>query len=270
MFFPVIRLKIYFLLFNNQDTRVRMIDCSGKNALVTGSGRGIGREIALRLASAGANVAVCDVDGATAQSTAHEIESLGRKAVALQADVAKASDIAALFTAFFQVFSSIDILVNNAGITRDGLIVRLKEDDWDTVLAINLKSAFLCCKEAARSMLKARSGKIINVASVVGINGNAGQVNYSASKAGLIGLTKTLAKEFATRNIQVNAVAPGFIQTAMTDKLTDAERAKLLALIPMQRLGSPRDVANAVVFLSSPLSDYITGDILVIDGGLIL
>lgn len=247
-----------------------MIDCSGKNALVTGSGRGIGREIALRLAQAGANVAICDVDGATAQSTAREIESFGRKAIALQADVAKASDIAALFAAFFQTFPTLDILVNNAGITRDGLIVRMKEEDWDAVLAINLKSAFLCCKEAARSMMKARSGKIVNIASVVGINGNAGQVNYSASKAGLIGLTKTLAKEFATRNIQVNAVAPGFIRTAMTDKLTDADKEKLTSQIPMKRLGSPLDVANAVVFLSSPLSDYITGDVLTIDGGLIL
>jgi 3-oxoacyl-[acyl-carrier protein] reductase len=247
-----------------------VIDCSGKNALVTGSGRGIGREIALRLAQAGANVAICDVDGATAQSTAREIESFGRKAIALQADVAKASDIAALFAAFFQTFPTLDILVNNAGITRDGLIVRMKEEDWDAVLAINLKSAFLCCKEAARSMMKARSGKIVNIASVVGINGNAGQVNYSASKAGLIGLTKTLAKEFATRNIQVNAVAPGFIRTAMTDKLTDADKEKLTSQIPMKRLGSPLDVANAVVFLSSPLSDYITGDVLTIDGGLIL
>jgi len=247
-----------------------VIDCSGKNALVTGSGRGIGREIALRLAQAGANVAICDVDGATAQSTAREIESFGRKAIALQADVAKASDIAALFAAFFQTFPTLDILVNNAGITRDGLIVRMKEEDWDAVLDINLKSAFLCCKEAARSMMKARSGKIVNIASVVGINGNAGQVNYSASKAGLIGLTKTLAKEFATRNIQVNAVAPGFIRTAMTDKLTDADKEKLTSQIPMKRLGSPLDVANAVVFLSSPLSDYITGDVLTIDGGLIL
>jgi 3-oxoacyl-[acyl-carrier protein] reductase len=222
------------------------------------------------LAQAGANVAICDVDGATAQSTAREIESFGRKAIALQADVAKASDIAALFAAFFQTFPTLDILVNNAGITRDGLIVRMKEEDWDAVLAINLKSAFLCCKEAARSMMKARSGKIVNIASVVGINGNAGQVNYSASKAGLIGLTKTLAKEFATRNIQVNAVAPGFIRTAMTDKLTDADKEKLTSQIPMKRLGSPLDVANAVVFLSSPLSDYITGDVLTIDGGLIL
>jgi 3-oxoacyl-[acyl-carrier protein] reductase len=245
-----------------------VIDCNGKNALVTGAGRGIGREIALRLAQAGANIAVCDVELSTAQNTAAEIESLGRKAVALQADVSKASAVADMFAAFFRVFPALDILVNNAGIIRDGLIMRLKEEDWDLVLNINLKSAFLCCKEASRHMMKARYGKIVNIASVVGMMGNAGQVNYSASKAGLIGLTKTLAKEFATRNIQVNAVAPGFIQTAMTDKLSASEKERLAADIPTQKLGVPLDVANAVLFLSSPLSDYITGQVLAVDGGL--
>ena len=245
-----------------------MIDCSGKNALVTGAGRGIGREIALKLAQAGANIAVCDVDLATAQSTALEIEKLGRKSLALKADVSKASDISEMVTAFLGTFASLDILINNAGITRDGLIMRMKEEDWDLVLDINLKSAFLCCKEASRHMMKARSGKIVNIASVVGIMGNAGQVNYSASKAGLIGLTKTLAREFASRNIQVNAVAPGFIQTAMTDKLSAAEKEKLSAGIPSQKLGLPVDVANAVLFLASPLADYITGQVLAVDGGL--
>ena len=245
-----------------------MIDCKGKNALVTGAGRGIGREIALRLAQAGANVAVCDVDLSSAQNTAMEIESLGQKALALQADVSKANAVADMFAAFFQAFPILDILVNNAGITRDGLIMRMKEEDWDLVIDINLKSAFLCCKEASRHMMKARCGKIVNVASVVGIIGNAGQVNYSASKAGLIGLTKSLAKEFATRNIQVNAVAPGFIQTAMTEKLSAVEKEKLAANIPVQKLGVPLDVANAVLFLSSPLSDYITGQVLAVDGGL--
>jgi 3-oxoacyl-[acyl-carrier protein] reductase len=244
-----------------------VIDCSGKNALITGAGRGIGREIALRLAQAGANIAVCDLDINTAQSTAKEIEATGRKAIALKADVSKSSDVEELFAIFFKTFKTLDILVNNAGITRDNLIVRMKEEDWDLVLGINLKSAFLCCKEAARPMMKARSGKIINVASIVGVNGNPGQVNYAASKAGIIGLTKTLAKELATRNIQVNAVAPGFIKTPMTDKLSDAEREKLAAQIPMQRLGSPVDVANAVMFLASPLSDYITGNVISIDGG---
>lgn len=245
-----------------------MIDCKGKNALVTGAGRGIGREIALRLAQAGANVAVCDVDLSSAQNTAMEIESLGQKALAFQADVSKANAVSDMFAAFFQAFPILDILVNNAGITRDGLIMRMKEEDWDVVIDINLKSAFLCCKEASRHMMKARCGKIVNVASVVGIIGNAGQVNYSASKAGLIGLTKSLAKEFATRNIQVNAVAPGFIQTAMTEKLSAVEKEKLAANIPVQKLGVPLDVANAVLFLSSPLSDYITGQVLAVDGGL--
>ena len=181
-----------------------MIDCKGKNALVTGAGRGIGREIALRLAQAGANIAVCDVDLSSAQNTAMEIESLGQKALALQADVSKANAVADMFAAFFQAFPILDILVNNAGITRDGLIMRMKEEDWDLVIDINLKSAFLCCKEASRHMMKARCGKIVNVASVVGIMGNAGQVNYSASKAGLIGLTKSLAKEL---NIPVIALS---------------------------------------------------------------
>jgi 3-oxoacyl-[acyl-carrier protein] reductase len=247
-----------------------VIDCSGKNALVTGGGRGIGREIALRLALAGANVAICDVDLATAQATAQEIEALGRKSLAVKTDVSNASDVAALFASFLDVFPTIDILVNNAGITRDNLIMRMKEEDWDLVLAVNLKSAFLCCKEASRHMVKARSGKIINIASVVGMSGNASQVNYSASKAGLIGITKTLAKEFGTRNIQVNAVAPGFIQTAMTDKLSPEAKEKMAGPIPMKRLGLPIDVANAVLFLASSLSDYITGCVVPVDGGLVM
>jgi 3-oxoacyl-[acyl-carrier protein] reductase len=247
-----------------------VIQLAGKNALVTGAGRGIGREIALTLAKAGANIAVCDLDAATAQSTSEEIRALGRSSIAIQCDVSKASEIAQAVATFASSFSTLDILVNNAGITRDGLIVRMKEEDWDLVLTINLKSAFLCCKEAARMMMKARSGKIVNIASVVGIMGNAGQANYSASKAGLIGLTKTLAREFSSRNIQVNAVAPGFIQTAMTDKLTPQEKEKLASQIPMQRLGRPLDVANAVLFLSSGLSDYITGQVIPVDGGLVM
>jgi 3-oxoacyl-[acyl-carrier protein] reductase len=247
-----------------------VIQLSGKNAFVTGAGRGIGREIALTLAKAGANIGVCDVDLATAQSTAAEVQALGRKALALRCDVSKASDIAETVSAFCTQFPVIDILVNNAGITRDGLLVRMKEEDWDLVLAINLKSAFLCCKEVSRLMIKARFGKIVNIASVVGLTGNAGQANYSASKAGLIGLTKTLAKEFAGRNIQVNAVAPGFIQTAMTDKLSAPDKEKLASQIPMQRLGAPLDVANAVLFLSSSLSDYITGQVITVDGGLVM
>jgi 3-oxoacyl-[acyl-carrier protein] reductase len=247
-----------------------MINLSGKIALVTGGGRGIGKDIAMRLAEAGADTGVCDIDPESAKQTAAEIENLGRKSFSIKADVSNAGDVEAMFSAFLGAFGRIDILVNNAGITRDGLIVRMKEADWDSVLNINLKSAFLCCREVARPMMKAHYGKIINIASVVGLMGNAGQANYSASKAGLIGLTKTLAKEFASRSINVNAVAPGFIQTAMTDKLSPQDREKLAQHIPMQKLGSPLNVADAVLFLASGLSDYITGQVLTVDGGLVM
>lgn len=247
-----------------------MIDLKGKTALVTGGGRGIGREIAMRLAQAGCSVAVSDIDIVTAQSTAKELEALGVRSLALKADVADAAEVEKMFKDFIDAFGVIDILVNNAGITRDGLLVRMKEEDWDLVLRVNLKSAFLCSKEAGRHMIKARRGKIVNIASVVGIMGNTGQANYSASKAGLIGLTKTVAKELASRSVNVNAIAPGFIRTAMTDKLSDAEKIKLSSAIPMQKLGSAADVADAVLFLSSPLSDYITGQVLPVDGGLVM
>ena len=247
-----------------------MIDLTSKTALVTGGGRGIGREIALRLAQAGCSVAVSDIDATTAGSTARELEALGVRSLAITANVAAGSDVESMFKRFLSTFNTLDILVNNAGITRDGLLVRMKEEDWDLVLQVNLKSAYLCCKEAARIMMKARSGKIINIASVVGINGNFGQANYSASKAGLIGLTKTVARELATRSITVNAIAPGFINTAMTDKLPDAEREKLAMSIPMQKLGSAKDVANAALFLASPLADYITGQVMTVDGGLVM
>lgn len=247
-----------------------MISLTGKNALVTGGGRGIGREIALTLAKAGANVAVCDIDLAAAQATSSDVAALGVQGLALKSDVSKSADIKIMFTEFCAKFPSMDILVNNAGITRDGLILRMKEEDWDLVLNINLKSAFLCCKEASRLMMKAKAGKIVNIASVVGLMGNAGQANYSASKAGLIGLTKTTAREFASRGICVNAVAPGFIQTAMTDKLSPGDKEALSSRIPMQKLGLPIDVANAVLFLSSSLSDYVTGQVLTVDGGLVM
>lgn len=247
-----------------------MIDLSSKTALVTGGGRGIGREIAMRLAQAGCSVAVSDIDIATAQATAAEIEQLGVKALAVKANVADGAEVEGMFKEVLGAFGTLDILVNNAGITRDGLLVRMKEEDWDLVLQVNLKSAFLCCKEVARSMMKARTGKIINIASVVGLMGNFGQANYSASKAGLIGLTKTVARELAGRSICVNAVAPGFIKTAMTDKLSDTDKEKLSSNIPMQKLGSAADVANAVLFLASPLADYITGQVLTVDGGLVM
>jgi len=241
-----------------------------KKTLVTGSGRGIGKAIALRLAEAGCDVGVSDVDLAAAEATAAEIKALGRSSCALKADVSKEAEVEAMFKAFYDVFQTIDILVNNAGITRDTLIVRMKETDWDQVISVNLKSVFLCCREAAKTMMRARCGKIINIASVVGINGNAGQVNYSASKAGIIGITRTLAKELASRSILVNAVAPGFIKTPMTDKLNDTERDRLINDVPLKHMGMPADIANAVLFLASSMADYITGEVLVVDGGLVL
>ncbi len=241
-----------------------------RKALVTGSGRGIGRAIALRLAQAGCDVGVSDIDFAAAEAVAAEIRALGPSSCAFKADVSSASDVEAMFSSFLSTFQTIDILVNNAGITRDTLLVRMKETDWDLVLDINCKGVFLCCREAARTMMRARRGKIINIASVVGINGNAGQVNYSASKAGIIGITRTLAKELASRSILVNAVAPGFIKTPMTDKLPDTEKERLINDTPLKHMGTPLDVANAVLFLASSMADYITGDVLVVDGGLVL
>lgn len=241
-----------------------------KKTLVTGSGRGIGKSIALRLAEAGCDVGVSDVDLAAAEATAAEIRSLGRSSCAIKADVSKEAEVESMFKAFYDAFQTIDILVNNAGITRDTLIVRMKETDWDQVINVNLKSVFLCCREAAKTMMRARCGKIINIASVVGINGNAGQVNYSASKAGIIGITRTLAKELASRSILINAVAPGFIKTPMTDKLNDTERNRLINDVPLKHMGMPADIANAVLFLASSLADYITGEVLVVDGGLVL
>ena len=244
------------------------IDLSGKTALVTGGGRGIGREIAFKLASAGCDVAICDIDAVTAESTAKDLEATGVKSLGIAANVADAASVEAMFKTFLEKFGKMDILINNAGITRDGLVMRMKEEDWDAVLSVNLKSAFLCCREAARPMMKARAGTIISIASIVGLMGNAGQANYAAAKAGMIGLTKTLAKEFSSRNITVNAVAPGFIKTAMTDKLSDEDRSKLTDAIPLQRLGYPDDIANAVLFLASPMASYITGHVLSVNGGL--
>lgn len=246
------------------------VDLSGKCALVTGGGRGIGREIALTLASAGADVAVSDIDEDTAQKTSEDIKALERSSLAIKADVSDSDSVSSMVSSFLETFGKIDILINNAGITRDTLLVRMKEADWDAVLNVNLKSAFLCCKEVARPMMKAREGKIVNVSSIVGITGNAGQANYSAAKAGMIGLTKTLARELAGRSINVNAVAPGFIQTAMTDKLSEQDKQTFIDSIPLKRIGLPKDVAHAILFLVSPLADYITGQVLTIDGGLVM
>jgi 3-oxoacyl-[acyl-carrier protein] reductase len=241
---------------------------NGKIALVTGAAQGIGRDIALGLAADGADVAICDVNLEAAQKTAADIEAKGRKSLAVKANVAASADVTAMIDQIVEKFGRIDILVNNAGITRDGLILRMKEEDWDLVLSINLKGAFLCTKAALKYMTKQRAGTIINIASIVGAMGNAGQANYVASKAGLIGLTKTIAREYANRNVTANAVAPGFIDTAMTQSLTDQVRADLAKQIPLGRLGSSDDVANAVRFLASPSAAYITGQVVHVNGGM--
>ncbi len=241
---------------------------SGKTALVTGAAQGIGRDIALALATDGADVAICDVNLEAAQKTAADIEAKGKKSLALKANVAASGDVTAMVDLVAEKFGRIDILVNNAGITRDGLILRMKDEDWDLVLSINLKGAFLCTKAALKYMTKQRGGTIINIASIVGAMGNAGQANYVASKAGLIGLTKTIAREYANRGITANAVAPGFIDTAMTKALSDTVRQELAKQIPMGKLGTPEDVANAVRFLASPWASYITGQVIHVNGGM--
>jgi 3-oxoacyl-[acyl-carrier protein] reductase len=241
---------------------------SGKIALVTGAAQGIGRDIALGLAKDGADVAICDVNLEAAQKTGGDIEAMGRKSLALKANVASSADVTAMIDQVVATFGRIDVLVNNAGITRDGLILRMKDEDWDLVLSINLKGAFLCTKSALKYMTKQRSGTIINIASIVGAMGNAGQANYVASKAGLIGLTKTIAREYSNRNVTANAVAPGFIDTAMTQALTEQVRADLAKQIPLGRLGSSEDVANAVRFLASPAAAYITGQVIHVNGGM--
>ncbi len=243
----------------------------GKRAIVTGGSRGIGRAIALRLADEGADVAVCASRSLeSAEAVAEEIRAKGRQAIATKGDVSKADEVDALVAEVLGGFETVDILVNNAGINRDGLLMRMKEEDWDAVLDVNLKGAFLCTKAISRSMMKARTGKIINVSSVVGLMGNAGQVNYSASKAGLIGLTKSTAKELAGRGITVNTVCPGFIPTDMTDGMPEQAKEALIGLIPLGRLGSTDDIAAAVAFLASDDAAYITGQSIVVDGGMVM
>jgi 3-oxoacyl-[acyl-carrier protein] reductase len=242
---------------------------SAKTAVVTGGSRGIGRAVCLELARGGANIVLCYAGNEeAARQTVADCEALGAKALAVRCNVANAADVAALFDAALQAFGRIDILVNNAGITRDGLALRMSEEDFDAVLAANLKGAFLCCKAALRPMMKQRYGRIVNLSSVVGLHGNAGQANYAASKAGVIGLTKSLAKELATRGVTVNAVAPGFIETDMTAAMTEAARAASLAAIPAGRLGTAEDVARAVAFLAGEDAGYVTGQVLAVDGGM--
>ena len=240
-----------------------------KTALVTGGSRGIGEAIALRLAREGANVALCASQSTeAAEVVAEKIRAQGREAIARQTDVSNAEAVDVLVKTVLDAWGKIDVLVNNAGVTRDNLLMRMKEDEWDAVLGVNLKGAYQCIKAVVRPMMKARTGRIINISSVVGLTGNAGQVNYAASKSGLIGLTKSVARELASRNITVNAVAPGFIPTDMTDKINATMREQLLAQIPLGKLGSPEDIAAAVTFLASDDAAYITGQVLVVDGGM--
>jgi len=241
----------------------------GKVALVTGASRGIGRATAIALAQAGADVAVgCSADSPTAASVAEEITGLGRRAVVLAADLADAAAAEALVERTIAGLGGIDIVVNNAGITRDGLAVRMSDADWQHVIAVDLSAAFVICRAALRPMLRKRYGRILNVSSVSGVIGNAGQVNYAAAKAGLIGLTKSLAREVATRNITVNAVAPGFIETDMTTTLPDSARAAAVQQVPMGRMGTADEVAACICFLASPQASYVTGHVLHVDGGL--
>lgn len=240
----------------------------GKVALVTGGGQGIGRAVALMLARNGADVAISDINLETARTAAEEIEKIGRRAVAVEANVARFEDGERMVRETVEALGRVDILINNAGITRDKLMLRMSEEDWDVVLDVNLKGAFNCTRTAVRYMGKQRSGRIVNIASIVGLMGNAGQANYAASKAGLIGFTKTVAREFASRGITVNAVAPGYIDTPMTQALPENVKEELKKLIPMNRLGTPEDIAKAVFFLVTSAADYVTGQVLQVNGGL--
>lgn len=243
----------------------------GKVAVVTGASRGIGRAIALKLADEGAKVVV-NYSGsqAKAEEVVATIRETGGEAQAIQASVAKSEEVAALMDAAVKTFGSLDILVNNAGITRDNLLMRMKENEWDDVMDTNLKGVFLCTKAVTRQMMKQRAGRIINISSIVGVAGNAGQANYVAAKAGVIGLTKTTAKELASRNILVNAIAPGFIETEMTAELPEELKQGMLTQIPLAKLGQPEDIAKAVVFLASEDANYMTGQTLHIDGGMVM
>lgn len=244
---------------------------SGKTAIVTGGSRGIGKAVALKLAEKGANIVVNYTSNSTkAEEVVNEIKKMGREALAIKADVSNPDDVKNLVKETEKQFSNIDILINNAGITKDTLLIRMKEDDWDKVMSVNLKGTFLCTKLVGKKMMKQRRGKIVNIASIVGIIGNAGQANYSASKAGIIGFTKSTAKELASRGINVNAVAPGFIETEMTKKLSEEVVENYAKNIPLGKMGTPEDVANVVFFLCSQEASYVTGQVINIDGGMVM
>ena len=247
------------------------MNLTGKVALVTGASRGIGQATAIELAKAGADVVVNFIGNeAVAQETVEKIEALGRKAIKIKANVGDADDVQAMVDEAVAAFGHIDILVNNAGITRDGLLIRMKDSDWDEVLNINLKGVYLVTKAVAKLMVKQRAGRIINMTSVSGVTGNVGQANYAAAKAGVIGFTKTCAKELAARGITVNAVAPGFIETAMTDVLPEKIKEGIAATVPFGRMGQPEEIASVVTFLASDFASYITGQVLNVDGGMVM
>ncbi|MBW1838353.1 MAG: 3-oxoacyl-[acyl-carrier-protein] reductase [Deltaproteobacteria bacterium] len=241
---------------------------NGKVAIVTGAAQGIGKTIALLFAAKGASLVLCDINLEAAEKTAREIEEKGGKCLALKSDVSNFQDAEKIIKQAVEHFGSLDILINNAGITRDNVLLRMKEEQWDQVMAVNLKGTFNFTRAAIKVMMRKKSGKIINIASITGMMGNAGQANYSASKAGVIGFTKAIAREYADRGITVNAVAPGFIATAMTDAIPEREREELIKQIPMKKLGTSEDVANAVYFLASDEASYITGHVIGVNGGL--
>jgi len=240
----------------------------GQTAIVTGGGRGIGKAISIALAKKGVNVVVVGTNIDIASQTAQELSGLGVKSIAVKADVSQTDDVKNIFEKTLSEFGRVEILVNNAGITRDSLLIRMKDEDWDSVLNVNLKGTFLCTREAVKIMIKQKYGRIINISSIVAFMGNPGQANYSASKAGIVGLTKTVAREYANRGITVNAIAPGFITTAMTETIPENIKNDMLKVIPMNRFGTTDDIAHGVVFLASPDAGYITGQLLHINGGM--
>ena len=246
------------------------MDLKDKVAFVTGSARGLGQAIAVKLAEAGADLALSDLKAEWLEETAEKVRALGRRAECYGINVADSDSVAAGVEASTKDFGRIDVLVNNAGITKDGLLMRMSEEDWDAVLDINLKGTFLCTKAVMRGMMKQRSGSIVNIASVIGLMGNAGQANYAASKGGVISFSKTVAKELGSRNVRCNAIAPGFIRTAMTDALDEDVQGKMKELIPLGRFGEPEDVANVVLFLASDASAYVTGQVISTCGGMVM